>query len=49
MAGNLVGAHIGAGRLRDEHADWWDETEGRDQLTSLTDGLLDLAVAAAQS
>lgn len=44
MAGDLVGAHVGARWLRDEHAVWWDELEGRDELVSLADGLLELAV-----
>jgi ADP-ribosyl-[dinitrogen reductase] hydrolase len=48
MAGNLVGAHVGANRLRDEHAEWWDELEGRDELIRLADGLLDVAVAAGR-
>lgn len=48
MAGNLVGAHVGASRLRDEHADWWDQLEGREELIGLADGLLDVAVAARQ-
>ena len=48
MAGNLVGAHVGANRLRDEHAAWWDELEGRDDLIGLAEGLLDLAVTAEQ-
>lgn len=46
MAGNLVGAHVGANRLRVEHAGWWDELEGRAELIGLADGLLDVAAAA---
>jgi ADP-ribosyl-[dinitrogen reductase] hydrolase len=45
MAGNLVGAHVGANRLRAEHAEWWDELEGRDELIDLADGLLEVAIA----
>jgi hypothetical protein len=48
MAGNLVGAHVGADRLRAEHNEWWNELEGRDELIDLADGLLDVAVAAGQ-
>ena len=44
MAGNLVGACVGADRLRSEHRNWWDELERRDDLLGLADGLLEIAV-----
>lgn len=39
MAGNLVGAWVGAERLRDEAVEWWDDLEYRDELTALADAL----------
>lgn len=44
MAGNLVGAHIGARRLRGSHRDLWDELEGRDEIERLGEQLLGLAI-----
>ena len=45
MAGNLVGARVGAARLRDERPTWWDELEDREDLIRLSDGLLTVAQA----
>ena len=45
MAGNLVGARVGAAWLRDERPTWWDELEGREHLIRLADGLLTVARA----
>jgi ADP-ribosylglycohydrolase len=47
MAGNLVGALVGAERLRAEKPEWWDQLEDRDRLIGLADCLL--AVASGQA
>jgi len=44
MAGNLVGAMVGASRLHDGHPAWWHDLEYRDELTSLADGLAGIAL-----
>jgi len=43
MAGNLVGAHLGVSQLRERHAEWWAQLEGREGLLGVADGLLDVA------
>jgi ADP-ribosylglycohydrolase len=43
MAGNLVGAWVGAERLRAEEDHWWSELEYREELASLADSLQLLA------
>jgi len=43
MAGNLVGAWVGAERLRTDSDHWWSELEYRDELISLADDLVRLA------
>lgn len=43
MAGNLVGAWVGAERLRAEANHWWSELEYRDELIGLADSLAELA------
>lgn len=43
MAGNFVGAWVGAEALRATHGPWWDELEYRDALIDLADGLARLA------
>ncbi len=42
MAGQLVGARVGAERLRREHPEWWTEVEFRDELTELANELVAL-------
>ena len=43
MAGNLVGAWVGAERLHTDAGHWWAELEYRDELISLADDLVRLA------
>ena len=43
MAGNLVGAWVGAERLRTDADSWWSELEYRDELIDLADALVTLA------
>jgi len=43
MAGNLVGARVGAERLRATHPDWWVELEERDRILALADALVAIA------
>lgn len=45
MAGQLVGARVGAERLRREHPEWWGELEFRDELIGLADQLIELRQA----
>jgi len=47
MAGNLVGAWVGARRLEAEEPRWWAEIEDRDRLIALADDLLDTALDVA--
>ena len=44
MAGNLAGAWVGAQRLHEERPEWWEELEYRDDLITLADGLLGIAL-----
>jgi ADP-ribosylglycohydrolase len=46
MAGNLVGAWVGVGRLRADAASWWTDLEYRDELVDLGDMLVAQAVRA---
>ncbi|MGD8683800.1 MAG: ADP-ribosylglycohydrolase family protein [Chloroflexota bacterium] len=49
MAGNLAGAYLGSGALRDEHPSWWAELEGREELVGLADALFTLAMARSSA
>ncbi|MGD8487293.1 MAG: ADP-ribosylglycohydrolase family protein, partial [Chloroflexota bacterium] len=49
MAGNLAGAYLGSGALRDEHLSWWAELEGREELVGLADALFTLAMARSSA
>ncbi|MBI2941201.1 MAG: ADP-ribosylglycohydrolase family protein [Chloroflexi bacterium] len=48
MAGNLVGAWVGAERLRTGEPEWWADLEYRDELIALADALAEFAVGKAQ-
>ena len=41
ITGNLVGAWVGADRLRDELPRWWVAVERLEELLALADHLLD--------
>jgi ADP-ribosylglycohydrolase len=44
MAGNLVGARVGAARLRADAPSWWEGLEYRDDLIALGDALAEIVL-----
>ena len=48
MTGNLVGAWVGADRLRDELPGWWASVERLDELLALSDALVDTSADLAE-
>ena len=48
ITGNLVGSWLGADRLREELPRWWADVELRDQISALSDLLLDTSADLAE-